>query len=94
MCNVFTLVSTDPKKLNLEDPIARGAGLAMRVIRERCTKAVAGWGNLVTQVREGEERVERIKQDLCPLHCLGMTKQGHPRHPLYLAKDAELQEFG
>lgn len=25
-----------------------------------------------------------------PLHCLGLTKDGWPRHPLYLSKDARL----
>jgi len=91
MCNVFTLVSTNPKKLNSETPIAIGANLAMRGVRERCKDAVAGWGNLITQVRCGEDRVEQIKQDLAPLYCLGMTKQGHPRHPLYLPYSAELK---
>ena len=90
MCNVFTLVSTDPKKLNVETPIAMGASLAMRVIRRRCREAVAGWGNLISQVRQGEERVEWIKRDLSPLHCLGMTKLGHPKHPLYLPYTTKL----
>lgn len=93
MCNVFTLVSTDPKKLNIETPIARRTSLAMHVIRKRCQKAVAGWGNLIMQVRDGEERVRQIKQELSPLHCLGMTKQGHPRHPLYLPYSVELTAF-
>jgi len=93
MCNVFTLVSTDPKKLNGEVPIARGASLAMRVIRGRCGKALAGWGNLINQVIEGEEQVERIKRELSPLHCLGLTKLGHPKHPLYLPYSVELTTF-
>ena len=93
MCNVFTLVSTDPKKLNVETPIALGASLAMRVIRGRCSKAVAGWGNLITQVRVGEEQVERIKRALSPLDCLGMTNLGQPRHPLYLPYSVELVTF-
>ena len=93
MCNVFTLVSTDPKKLNVETPIAMGASLAMREIRSRCKEAVAGWGNMITQVRQGEERVERIKRELSPLHCLGLTKLGHPKHPLYLPYSVELTTF-
>lgn len=93
MCNAYTLVSTDPKKLNVEDPLCMGAHLAMRVIRSRCGDAVACWGALITQVKGWEDRVERIKRDLAPLSCLGMTKEGHPRHPLYLPYTAERVKF-
>lgn len=84
MCNVFTLVSTDPKKLNEEEPLVRGAHLALMEIRKRCDMAVAAWGDLILKVRVGEERVERIKQDLSPLHCLGLTLHNQPKHPLYM----------
>ncbi len=30
---------------------------------------------------------------LPPLHALGITKRGHPRHPLYLRRDSELVEW-
>lgn len=93
MCNVFTLVSTDPKQLNKENPVVLGADLAMRVIRTRCKQAVAGWGALITQARRGEDRIDRIIQDIAPLHCLGFTKDGHPRHPLYVPYHTELQIF-
>ncbi len=89
MCNVYTLVSTNPKKLNTAAPIVREASLAMRVIRRRCEEAVAGWGNQITLVRGWEDRVDRLKRDLEPLHCLGVTKLGHPRHPLYLPRTAQ-----
>lgn len=93
MFNAYTLVSTDPKKLNTETPLVIGADLAMRVARRRCTKAVACWGSLITKVRGWEDRVERIKWELAPLHCIGVTKDGHPRHPLYLPGDSELAAF-
>lgn len=91
MCNAYTLVSTDPKMLNTEALIVMGAHLAMRVIRRRCEEAVAGWGDQITLVKGWEDRVDQIKKDLSPLHCLGMTKRGHPRHPLYLPYGAELK---
>ena len=89
MCNAFTLVSTDPGTLNSEVPVVREAHLAMRIIRGRCREAVAAWGSLITQVESGKDRVDRIKHDLSPLHCLGTTKQGHPCHPLYLPYSVE-----
>lgn len=91
MCNAYTLVSTDPKMLNTEAPIAMGAHLAMKVIRSRCNEAIVCWGNLITLVRDWEDRVDRIKNDLSPLYCLGMTKQGHPRHPLYLPCNTQVK---
>ena len=78
-CNAFTLVSTDPKKLNTERPIEMGANLAMRVIRRSfCSKAVAAWGGSIIKVRLGEDRVEWIKQALAPLYCLGLLNKGIP----------------
>ncbi len=91
--NAFTLVSTDPAKLNTETPLVMGADLAMRVARKRCDKAVAAWGALITKVRSGEDRIERIKRQLSPLDCLGKTKLGHPRHPLYVPYSVELVTF-
>jgi len=93
MCNAYTLVSTNPKALNTEIPLALGAHLAMRLLRSRSEVAIAAWGNLITQVRDWESRVERIKTDLWPLHCLGITKIGHPRHPLYLPYNVKLEQF-
>ncbi len=94
MCNVYTLVSTDPSLLNIEMNVAMGAHLAMRTLRERSDVAVAAWGSLITKVWHGKKRIKWIKDALSPLHCLGLTKQGHPRHPLYLRKDTKLVEFG
>ena len=91
MCNAYSLVSTDPKKLNAEAPIAMGAQLAMRVIRTRCKEAIAAWGNQITLIRDWEDRVDRIKNDLSPLQCLGVTKLGHPRHPLYLPYSTQVK---
>jgi len=53
MCNAYTLVSTDPKKLNAEAPIVKEAQLAMRVIRNRC--------EYITETIEVPVRVEIIK---------------------------------
>jgi len=51
MCNAYTLVSTDPKKLNTEEPIAMGAHLAMRVIRNYTQRICSGLLSTMTKVR-------------------------------------------
>jgi hypothetical protein len=93
MCNVFTLVSKDPKALNHENQLAQGSNLSMKIIREKCKEAVAAWGALIAQVRNWENRIARIENDLAPLSCLGMTKDGHPRHPLYLPYKSNLISY-
>ncbi len=89
MFNAYTLVSTDPEGLNMERPLVMGADLAMRVARSRCVEAIACWGALIRQVRGWEDRVEYIKRVLAPLSCLGLTKDGYPRHPVRLPYTTE-----
>lgn len=37
-------------------------------------------------------RGAEILRRLGPLHCLGVTKAGHPKHPLYLSAATKLQD--
>ena len=56
--------------------------------------AFAGWGGIDPIFKPAEQAVTALAQKhLCPLHCLGKTMDGQPRHPLYLPKDAEREEF-
>ena len=43
-------------------------------------------------VAEGEV-VALIERSGRPVKCFGLTKQGQPKHPLYLRSDAELVPF-
>ncbi len=54
-------------------------------IRKTCATSelvVAAWGN------DGRylDRFRWLTRQVLPLHCLGVTKTGHPRHPLYVPK--------
>jgi hypothetical protein len=51
---------------------------------------VLGWG-----VQPGQERVASVLGLLAdrPLHCLGLTRGGHPRHPLYVRADTRLRSW-
>lgn len=56
----------------------------------RCTSiaevTIAAWGVHGAHLGRGEA----IKQFIPNLMCLGVTKGGHPRHPLYLKNDTPL----
>jgi hypothetical protein len=57
-------------------------------------KAVCAWGALAQGADGRVKRVmEVLKQAGAQPHCLGLTKAGHPRHPLYAPKDAKLVPY-
>lgn len=59
-----------------------------RVLSEATGTVVAGWGT-----NADSTRVARALSLLPRLHALGVTKEGHPRHPLYVPSDAPLIEW-
>ena len=82
LVNLFALRSTDPALLLTDrDPIGPDNDHWIRSSLRAAAMVVAAWG-----VRGGlldrDAAVAAIAGDL---HCLGLTKAGHPRHPLYLS---------
>jgi hypothetical protein len=95
--NVFALVSTDPKGLELaEDPVGPEND---RYILESCNMAaaskgaiVAAWSFWATLLKHRDETVLRFLGEH-KIWTLGFTKDGDPRHPLYMPKDAPLRPW-
>lgn len=94
--NLFAYRSSDPSDLRIvEDPIGPDNDvhfsdqLSRAAISE--SMVIAAWGNLS---RQGKNRaMDLLKGPLMdtPLHHLGLlTKEGQPRHPLYLPAYAAL----
>jgi hypothetical protein len=82
--------ATEPKVWKkLFDPIGPKNDQHIRRILQECRDrngiAVVGWGNHGSFM--GRDRtVTRIAQELdIDFHCLGTTKSGQPRHPLYVS---------
>jgi hypothetical protein len=57
---------------------------------------VFAWGAVLARTRWHEQRVDEIVRtlDRPRIFALGTTKDGHPRHPLYLGNDAPLTPWG
>ena len=92
MLNLFAYRSTDPEKMKeAADPVGPDND---RHILETCRGAalvVCCWGS------DGEHlgRDRRVLELLAgiPLHALALTKEGQPRHPLYLKGSCQLTPF-
>lgn len=97
--NVFAYRATNPKELfKAQNPI----GIENeRHIRESIINPgliVLAWGSSCTKLKSGYEKVKEILKD-SKTCCLGITKDGFPKHPLYLSnttmpKVCEFEESG
>lgn len=82
--NVFAYRATNPKELfKVKEPI----GIENeKYIREAVINAgiiILAWGSSCTKLKSGYRKVKEILKDY-ETHCLGITKDGFPKHPLYL----------
>ena len=86
MLNLFAWRATDPKEMKKQgDP--RGAENNHWILHI-CTRAsmiVAAWGTHGTFLNRHREVLNLL--DLHNVWCLGVTKDGIPKHPLYLKAD-------
>lgn len=93
--NLFSLRSTDPKALAAaDDPVGpHTATMFDCVLRTHDDLLViAAWGAHPFAAARAAEVAQRVRR-LHPLYCLGTTKAGHPRHPLYVKGDAPLMPY-
>lgn len=90
MLNAYAFRATDPHVMKAQGANALGP-LNNEYIAQTvalCGMVVAGWGTHCHPARE-QAIAEIVNASNRPLYCLGLTKDGHPRHPLYLRADAE-----
>ncbi len=94
MLNAYGWRATDPKDMKAQaDPIGEYNDSVIQCVAEGAVVAggivIAAWGAHCTEQRE---------RDVCrlidrPIHCLGRTKAGRPKHPLYLRADSKPELF-
>ena len=93
--NLFALRSTDPQALyHHADPVGPGNDDAIAAAAACATTVVAAWGVHGALHGWGEAVAAALRAAGVRLMALGQTKEGPPRHPLYLAGATELVEGG
>lgn len=88
--NKFALRATDVRALrSAKDPVGPDNDAAIAAAFAEADLLIAAWGPLAKLPAPLRNRWRRIVQLAegagKPLHCWGVAKDGHPRHPLMLA---------
>jgi hypothetical protein len=85
VCNIFAWRDTDPRLMRrAAEPVGPENDAA---IRESCFWAdtiVCAWGTHGAHLGRGPEVERLMRATGRSLHHLGLTQDGHPKHPLYI----------
>lgn len=91
--NLFAYRARKPSILkSVVDPVGPENDVYIKIIANQpnCERIVAAWGNHGEFLERQRRILSIIGRDL---YCLGVTKKGQPRHPLYVAEVTPLIEY-
>ena len=82
MGNIFAYRSTDPKNLKKTiNPIGKENDFWLVKLHKEASLTIGAWGNHGKILNRSNEVIKLIND----LHCLKVTKENQPMHPLYLS---------
>lgn len=83
--NLYAYRATDPKQLWIvDDPIGPANDAHIRSVIKMVKRVVVAWGANADKER-ARVVLDMIRELDHEALCLGKTKDGHPKHPLYLS---------
>lgn len=94
--NVMDYRATSPKALRAPgvEPCSPNNLPAILAKTHTAAKIIMAYGALPKQLQHHADAVvTALREQGHTLWCLGFTREGHPRHPLYVRGDAPLVEF-
>lgn len=92
--NLFAFRSPYPWVLKeLDDPVGVANDTAIMVAARTAAKVVVAWGTDGALKNRAAAVLQKLSDADVALHCLGTTKGGFPRHPLYIPYSQDLERF-
>ncbi|WP_298851855.1 DUF1643 domain-containing protein [uncultured Ruegeria sp.] len=84
--NIFAWRDTDPHKMRAAtDPVGPENDRAILDGVQWADQIIAAWGTHGAHLERGPAVETLLRETGQPLFHLGLTKDGHPKHPLYIA---------
>lgn len=88
VCNIFAWRATDPRDMRAAaDPVGAGNDEAILQNAAQADLVVCAWGTHGAHLDRGPAVKAMLDTATTPLHHLGLSKAGHPKHPLYISYD-------
>ncbi len=90
VCNIFAFRATDPRVMRaVADPVGPGNDAAILESAGWADRIVCAWGAHGAHLDRGPAVARLLRATGRPLFHLGLSKAGHPRHPLYIGYDRQ-----
>lgn len=94
MLNAFALRSTDPRGLKqIDDPVGPDNDFWLKKMTKDVSLTVLCWGVHAELNERHAHIVKLLRKASRDVHCLGVTKAGYPKHPLYLKQSLQAVPF-
>ena len=86
--NLFALRATGPSALlNMDDPVGPENDFHLAHLLPEDGLVIAAWGTMGSYMGRDKKVLSMFKEAGIVLHCLNVTMNGHPQHPLYIPND-------
>jgi len=94
MLNLYAIRSTDPRGVWMSsDPVGEETDHYLVEVASKAEVVVACWGAFPRAQWRAAEVVAMLAEAGVTVQALGVTKEGQPRHPLYIKNEAELRPW-
>lgn len=91
--NLFALRATNPKVMLLHDfPVGLENDTWLKYFAYNAGVIVCAWGTYGGHKQRDQQVMDLLAN--YDLMCFGITKNGKPKHPLYIAANKQLEGFG
>ncbi|ATX66869.1 DUF1643 domain-containing protein [Roseinatronobacter bogoriensis] len=85
VCNIFAFRATDPRVMRAApDPVGPANDAALAESAPWADRIICAWGTHGAYLDRGAQVESLLRATGQPLWHLGLTKDGHPKHPLYI----------
>lgn len=92
--NLFAFRATLPADLKRAlDPVGPDNDAAIALALGLSSRTILAWGNHGAFAGRDRAVLALCAARAMPLHALGITGEGHPRHPLYLSRGTRLRRW-